>query len=189
MREIRTSGSMSGDGKRSVAAWPKLPRPSSTLPQRKCRSLSVTSAPGMSCGRAESAASLQPMTPSEPRGRRHCRGREFLFARRQPRRPSAARRAQHGIEADGRAPSRASRTSSLVPHRDGLRKTETPKSGLGDQGPDWRFWSPIRDTETRRYPRNAAVPRGLEGSRQVLRYRPGLAHDPLRMLHPDQWSW
>jgi hypothetical protein len=31
MREIRTSGSMSGDGKRSVAAWPKLPRPSSTL--------------------------------------------------------------------------------------------------------------------------------------------------------------
>ena len=34
MREIRTSGSMSGDGKRSVAAWPKLPRPSSTLPQQ-----------------------------------------------------------------------------------------------------------------------------------------------------------
>jgi hypothetical protein len=34
MREIRTSGSMSGDGKRSVAAWPKLPRPSSTLPKR-----------------------------------------------------------------------------------------------------------------------------------------------------------
>jgi hypothetical protein len=26
-----TSGSMSGDGKRSVAAWPKLLRPSSTL--------------------------------------------------------------------------------------------------------------------------------------------------------------
>jgi hypothetical protein len=24
---------MSGDGKRSVAAWPKLPRPSSTLPK------------------------------------------------------------------------------------------------------------------------------------------------------------
>jgi hypothetical protein len=34
MQEIRTSGSMSGDGKRSVAAWPKLPRPSSTLPSR-----------------------------------------------------------------------------------------------------------------------------------------------------------
>ena len=37
MREIRTSGSMSEDGKRSVAAWPKLPRPSSTLPTRKYR--------------------------------------------------------------------------------------------------------------------------------------------------------
>jgi hypothetical protein len=35
MQEIRTSGSMSGDGKRSVAAWPKLPRPSSTLPSRQ----------------------------------------------------------------------------------------------------------------------------------------------------------
>src|SRR6266545_3553317 len=27
---------MSGDGKRSVAEWPKLPRPSSTLPTPKC---------------------------------------------------------------------------------------------------------------------------------------------------------
>src|ERR1700732_1011583 len=35
MQEIHTSGSMSGDGKRSVAAWPKLPRPSSTLPPRR----------------------------------------------------------------------------------------------------------------------------------------------------------
>jgi hypothetical protein len=34
MPEIGTSGSMSGDGKRSVAEWPKLPRPSSTLPKR-----------------------------------------------------------------------------------------------------------------------------------------------------------
>ena len=34
MPEIGTSGSMSGDGKRGVAAWPKLPRPSSTLPSR-----------------------------------------------------------------------------------------------------------------------------------------------------------
>jgi hypothetical protein len=33
MPENGTSGSMSGDGKRSVAAWPKLPRPSSTLPK------------------------------------------------------------------------------------------------------------------------------------------------------------
>jgi hypothetical protein len=32
MPEIGPSGSMSGDGKRRVAAWPKLPRPSSTLP-------------------------------------------------------------------------------------------------------------------------------------------------------------
>jgi len=32
MREIRTSGLTSGDGKRGVAAWPKPPRPSSTLP-------------------------------------------------------------------------------------------------------------------------------------------------------------
>jgi hypothetical protein len=37
MPEIGTSGSMSGDGKRSVAAWPKRPRPSSTLPYRTCR--------------------------------------------------------------------------------------------------------------------------------------------------------
>src|ERR1700730_355987 len=34
MREIRTSGLMSGEGKRSVAAWPKPPRPSSTLLKR-----------------------------------------------------------------------------------------------------------------------------------------------------------
>jgi len=32
MREIRTSGLMSGEGKRGVAARPKPPRPSSTLP-------------------------------------------------------------------------------------------------------------------------------------------------------------
>jgi len=32
MPEIGTYGSMSGDGKRGDAAWPKLPRPSSTLP-------------------------------------------------------------------------------------------------------------------------------------------------------------
>jgi hypothetical protein len=34
MPEIGASGSMSEDGKRSVAEWPKLPRPSSTLPKR-----------------------------------------------------------------------------------------------------------------------------------------------------------
>jgi hypothetical protein len=32
MPEIGTLRSMSGDGKRGVAAWPKLPRLSSTLP-------------------------------------------------------------------------------------------------------------------------------------------------------------
>jgi len=32
MLEIGTSGSMSGERKRGVAAWPKLPRLSSTLP-------------------------------------------------------------------------------------------------------------------------------------------------------------
>ena len=31
MREIRTSGSMSGDGKQGDAEWPKPLRPSSTL--------------------------------------------------------------------------------------------------------------------------------------------------------------
>src|ERR1700730_7340208 len=35
MREIRTSGLMSGEGKRSVAAWPQPPRPSSTLLRRQ----------------------------------------------------------------------------------------------------------------------------------------------------------
>src|SRR5262245_8660876 len=34
MPEIGTFSLMSGDGKRAVAAWPKLPRPSSTLPAR-----------------------------------------------------------------------------------------------------------------------------------------------------------
>ena len=41
MPEIGTSGSMSGDGKRSVAEWPKLPRPSSTLPQLSNHATSV----------------------------------------------------------------------------------------------------------------------------------------------------
>jgi len=36
MPEIGTSGSMSGDGKRGVAEWPKLPRPSSTLHRVRC---------------------------------------------------------------------------------------------------------------------------------------------------------
>ena len=44
MPEIGTSGSMSEDGKRSVAKWPKLPRLSSTLPKLKCRDVCVESA-------------------------------------------------------------------------------------------------------------------------------------------------
>src|SRR5215472_7309843 len=39
MPEIGTSGSMSEDGKRSVAKWPKLPRLSSTLPKRTGRGM------------------------------------------------------------------------------------------------------------------------------------------------------
>src|SRR5208282_637034 len=35
MREICLSGSMSGERKRSVAEWPKLPRLSSTLPKSR----------------------------------------------------------------------------------------------------------------------------------------------------------
>ena len=39
MPEIGTSGSMSGDRKRSDAARPKLPRLSSTLPHRQLAAL------------------------------------------------------------------------------------------------------------------------------------------------------
>jgi hypothetical protein len=42
--KIRTSSSMSGDGKRSVAAWPKLPRPSSILPTANCAKDELSSA-------------------------------------------------------------------------------------------------------------------------------------------------
>ena len=41
MREIRTSGSMSGEGKRSDAERPKPPRPSSTLLNTCCEVTSV----------------------------------------------------------------------------------------------------------------------------------------------------
>ena len=36
MPEIGTSGSMSENGKRSVAKWLKVPRPFSTLPEQTC---------------------------------------------------------------------------------------------------------------------------------------------------------
>jgi hypothetical protein len=47
MPEIGTSGSMSGDGKRGAAEWPKLPRPSSTLPTAKCRNVRFPAAVGV----------------------------------------------------------------------------------------------------------------------------------------------
>jgi len=46
MREIRTSGSMSGEGKRGVAKRPKPPRLSSTLPKRTFQTVSFMSAFG-----------------------------------------------------------------------------------------------------------------------------------------------
>ena len=44
MPEIGTSGSMSGDGKRSAAAWPKLPRPSSNYSSRTSGDVRLKSA-------------------------------------------------------------------------------------------------------------------------------------------------
>src|ERR1700738_654896 len=54
----------------------------------------------------------------------------------------------------------------------GSSKNETPKNGLGDQALECLFSSPIPDTETKRDPQNAAVPRGFEGSSHVGRWRP-----------------
>src|SRR5271165_4300066 len=71
MREIRTSGSMSGDGKRSVAAWPKLPRPSSTLPKRA--RAHATACPELAKADAPSPSVL--WTKVEPRSR----GVRFFF--------------------------------------------------------------------------------------------------------------
>ena len=51
MPEIGTSGSTSGVGKRSVAEWPKLPRPSSTLPNAKCLGLCMKTASGCAAGK------------------------------------------------------------------------------------------------------------------------------------------
>ena len=71
MPENGTSGSMSGDGKRSVAAWPKLPRPSSTLPKRTfyaCRRMSVLG------GKSGHAADITAKTDFDPNGlREHSR--------------------------------------------------------------------------------------------------------------------
>jgi hypothetical protein len=46
MPVIGTSGSTSGDGKRRVAAWPKRPRPSSTLPFATSTDVRYTAASG-----------------------------------------------------------------------------------------------------------------------------------------------
>src|SRR5262249_55284423 len=63
MPEIGTSGSMSEDGKRSVAKWPKLPRLSSTLPNRTCRGgLPLVRFRGQS-GHGPGMAQRLPMTP------------------------------------------------------------------------------------------------------------------------------
>jgi len=43
MLEIGMSGSMSGEGKRAVAVWPKLPCPSSTLPRLSGRGTGCSS--------------------------------------------------------------------------------------------------------------------------------------------------
>ena len=45
MREIRTSGLMSGEGKRGVAERPKLPRPSSTLPRLSLHQAALSADP------------------------------------------------------------------------------------------------------------------------------------------------
>src|SRR6185312_5226461 len=50
MREIRTSGLTSGDGKRGVAAWPKPPRPSSTLPVKGRKRHAVVDTLGLMLG-------------------------------------------------------------------------------------------------------------------------------------------
>jgi hypothetical protein len=59
MPEIGTSGSKSGDEKRGVAKWPKLPRPSSTLPFEASPDVCYTAAFG---GTAD-------IGPTSPQGR------------------------------------------------------------------------------------------------------------------------
>jgi hypothetical protein len=63
MQEIRTSGSMSEDGKRSVAAWPKLPRPSSILPNRRFAAARQDARNGGRGGRSADALGTDPPRP------------------------------------------------------------------------------------------------------------------------------
>jgi transposase len=59
MREIRTSGLTSEDGKRSVAAWPKLPRPSSTLQIKGRKRHILTDTSGLVLAAIVHAADIQ----------------------------------------------------------------------------------------------------------------------------------
>src|SRR3954467_1211027 len=59
MREIRTSGLTSGDGKRGVAAWPKPPRPSSTLQIRGTKRPVLVVRPGLLLAAIVHAADIQ----------------------------------------------------------------------------------------------------------------------------------
>ena len=59
MREIRTSGLMSGDGKRGVATRPKPPRPSSTLQVKGKKRHAIVDTLGLMLGVAITPASVQ----------------------------------------------------------------------------------------------------------------------------------
>jgi hypothetical protein len=63
MPVIGTSGSTSGDGKRRVAAWPKRPRPSSTLPCETSRPDPAKSAYEGQSGRAADIVRGPTLTP------------------------------------------------------------------------------------------------------------------------------
>src|SRR5882762_553600 len=65
MPEIGTSGSMSGDGKRSVAEWPKLPRLSSTLPSQPWQRPRRTAGHG-----SKADAGAQPLADCQSASRR-----------------------------------------------------------------------------------------------------------------------
>src|SRR5215203_3373912 len=67
MREIRTSGLTSGDGKRGVAAWPKPPRPSSTLQAFGRKRRILVDASGLILLAHIHAASLHAFVGARPR--------------------------------------------------------------------------------------------------------------------------
>ena len=60
---------------------------------------------------------------------------------------------------------------ALRPSDHGSSKNETPKSGLGDHGPEWHFCSPIPETETKPCLRNAALRRAFAVLSRVGRWR------------------